>query len=248
MRTALVLSLLLLLAACQTQIITSDPAKAVILPAQIRNPAQPMDLVPHFGEITIKTVDGLNISGTLYGNESRDGIVMVHQMGKDRESWKPIIHKLKNKYKILTIDLRGHGKSQGDITKFTDGDYQKFPNDVQAAAFYLKRIGVKNIAIVGASIGANAALQYAVKDENVSTLVLLSPGIQYHGIDSIKPATRYSNAMLLVSGNADKYSTSTVNTLRYAHPNAKLVTYSTSAHGTEIFGRNVGLEDEIYSW
>lgn len=249
---------LLLLIACgsqspaapQPQPSDAAPATqpAIIPPKTTQDIAPQMDLNPHFGEVIFKTNDGVNISGTLYGKDNELGVILVPMIGKTKDSYKGLVNLLEKDYKTMPIDLRGHGKSQGDITKFTDGDYMRMPNDVKAAAEYLKKIGVKRIAIVGASIGANAALQYAVKDENVSTLVLISPGESYHGLDGLKAAGRFARPALVASGTADKSSMQTAYNIEAANPLVKLVSYSTGAHGTDIFSRNLGLQEEIVDW
>ena len=53
-----------------------------------------------------------------------------------------------------------------------------------AVSMLIKKFNVnpRNIAVGGASIGANIALRYAVRENQVPFAVLLSPGIDYQGI------------------------------------------------------------------
>lgn len=84
--------------------------------------------------------------------------------------------------------MRGHGKSvnqNGTFQSFTPNDFNKMKLDVKAAKQFLvtqKGINPKNIAIVGASIGANVALKYAAVDPSIKAVVLLSPGLHYKGV------------------------------------------------------------------
>jgi pimeloyl-ACP methyl ester carboxylesterase len=38
-------------------------------------------------------------------------LVLIHGMGSAATAWKPIIGDLKNKFKVVTVDLPGHGRT-----------------------------------------------------------------------------------------------------------------------------------------
>lgn len=125
-------------------------------------------------------------------------------LGHNRNDWNGFASTLSNKtndYAVLSIDLRGHGESTTSqngntilsFQSFTPDDFNKMIMDVKAAKQFLvtqKNINPNNVAIVGASIGANVALNYAAaSDPSIKVVVLLSPGLDYKGVttsDAIK--------------------------------------------------------------
>jgi pimeloyl-ACP methyl ester carboxylesterase len=71
-------------------------------------------------------------------------------------------------YSVLTFDARGHGNSGGRCTL---GEQE--PLDIAAAVDEARRSS-PSVAVVGASMGALAALRYAAAHRDISALVLVS--------------------------------------------------------------------------
>jgi alpha-beta hydrolase superfamily lysophospholipase len=70
---------------------------------------------------------------------------------------------------VLTYDSRGHGRSEGTSTL---GDDERF--DVAAAVACARRRSHRPIVVIGASMGAIAALNYAAGDADLGGVVILS--------------------------------------------------------------------------
>ncbi len=184
-------------------------------------------------DVTLTTEDGITIKGTLYNSESSKGVILLHMLNKDRSSWDRFAAELQAKYKVVAIDLRGHGDSDLDWKTFTDDDFSRMVMDVKATAEYL---GVKDIAVVGASIGANVALRYAA-DEPVSTLVLLSPGLDYRGVETEDAAGRYANPVLIAVSENDAYAyESSLKLYGRFSGKKELKILKGRAHGTDMLG------------
>ena len=66
-----------------------------------------------------------------------------------------------------------------------------------------KNIPHNNIAIVGASIGANVGLKYAASDPSIKALVLLSPGLDYKGVTTSDSIRKYTNPIYIVTAGRD---------------------------------------------
>src|SRR3989344_6033733 len=78
--------------------------------------------------------------------------------------------------------------------------------EVKAANNFLKEKYPKTkIAVIGASIGANLAIQYLAKS-NISTSIALSPGINYRGLDISKEINKVDKNLLILVGKGDSYS------------------------------------------
>jgi len=140
----------------------------------------------------LKTTDGVDIAYDLYEVlNANKWFVLVHMMPATKESWSDFAKQAQQAgVASIAIDLRGHGQSAGgpdDYKNFTDTDHQKSILDVKAAADYLIKKGVKPEAItfIGASIGANLVLQFIVENPQFKRAALLSPGLNYKGIETL---------------------------------------------------------------
>src|SRR5687767_14213946 len=59
---------------------------------------------------TAATVDGMNIHWTSAGNGAQT-IVFVHGWTCDETSWQGQVPELSKRFRVITLDLPGHGKS-----------------------------------------------------------------------------------------------------------------------------------------
>ena len=181
---------------------------------------------------TLLTKDGKKLAYR-YHEGGYSGVILLHQLDGSKEDWASLEKQLeKEGYSYIAVDLRGHGQSDGDWTSFTELDFQDMLKDVEAAHRFLRTKGVGLRAIIGASIGANLALQYGV-EAGVDRLVLLSPGFNYRGIDIQDIMGKYRGKMLVVASPGDEYSYRTALALERGN-NATLVSMEGSRHGTAL--------------
>lgn len=114
------------------------------------------------------TVDGLNIHYTVTGSAPAT-VILVHGYTCDETTWTEQVPALAKQYRVVTLDLPGHGKS--DSPK--DG---KFSMDLFARAIEAVRAEVKaeRIVAVGHSMGTPVVLRYAhLYPGHVSALVFV---------------------------------------------------------------------------
>jgi len=112
------------------------------------------------------TVDGLKIHSSSAGS-GRTTVVFVHGWTCDSSSWAAQVPVLSKKYRVLTLDLPGHGQSAA--TK--DGKYSMdlFARAVEAVR---AEAGTDKIVLVGHSMGAPVIRQYArLFPQHVAALV-----------------------------------------------------------------------------
>ena len=133
--------------------------------------------------------------GNVYGT-ANDWAILVHDEGRDCDSWRPLVVPLAELgLRVLAFDLRGHGAS--------DDPWQpaRAPDDVLAAARFAESLGARAPVLVGAGVGATAALVAAGRGE-ARALVLLSPRAALAGVE--QEAVRESNApkLIVVGGHA----------------------------------------------
>lgn len=179
------------------------------------------------------------LSGVLYRappadmrESSNRAVLLVHQLGSTKEEWAPLVERMRVRHGItvLTIDLRGHGESAHDangqpVTWESFGNSQEqwagLVRDVTAAVLYLRgTVLATSVVVVGSSIGGSAALIAANTNpninENVAGVVMLSPGLAYHGLDirdAMARNTAASRPLLMLAGELDAPSAEAVRAL-----------------------------------
>lgn len=151
-------------------------------------------------EIEIQTKDARIIKARLSyvkiaGVKKYPTVVLLHSIGYSSDNWGQLIPDLNNAgYAVIAIDLRGHGKSvldsgfhQKSWVYFTTKTYQKIPSDVVAVLNQAQKqsrvVSLDNLAIVGADLGANAAVLVAKElKKKPKALVLISPSTSFKGL------------------------------------------------------------------
>jgi sigma-B regulation protein RsbQ len=117
-------------------------------------------------EASAATVDGLKIHSSSAGS-ARETIIFVHGWTCDATSWTAQVGPLSGKYRVVTLDLPGHGQSGSPA----DG---KFSVDLFARAVEAVRAETKaeKVVLVGHSMGAPVIRQYArLYPQHVAALV-----------------------------------------------------------------------------
>ncbi len=106
---------------------------------------------------TISTVTSMDGSSISYGvrGEGEITIVFVHCWTCNHEFWRPQIEHFSNKYKVVWLDLAGHGLSASNRQAYT---MEAFGEDVAAV---VNKINEKNIVLVGHSMGGPVAIEAA---------------------------------------------------------------------------------------
>jgi len=223
---------------------------------------------PPMEKVVFKTKDGFDITADYYApsGASAKAVLLIHMMPADRTSWRAFAPKLHGKgYHVLAIDLRGHGESVLQTinderrtihySNFSDEEHQASIHDLEAGAAFLEGKGAKKeeLVLVGASIGANLALWYAAEHPEIKSVVLLSPGFNYRGIETV-PLMRklHVGQRALLAGSEDDFQSRryVLQTLSAEAPEGavtKVVLYRSLGHGTDML-TEPGLEEEIINW
>lgn len=119
--------------------------------------------------------DSIRIAYEVYGN-SAPALVFVHGWSCDRSYWKEQLEPLAKNYKVVAIDLAGHGESGLGRKSWT---MEAFGADV---ASVIKKQGLKNVILIGHSMGgcviAEAARQ--LPRDIVAGLVFVDQYKQLH--------------------------------------------------------------------
>lgn len=215
-------------------------------------------------KVNLVTSDGVKIAGNFYqpAGEVKGFVLYLHMMPATKESYNEIATRLQRVgYAGLSIDLRGHGESQGGTKgylTYTTSEQQASIKDVRSAIEFLKKHGAtdSDISIIGASIGANLAIEYAAQNNSIERIVALSPGLDYYGIKAGELVKKFSqNQSLLIAGSKDDTNVpddyKQIQDIKTDYPNKNTIQvkiYDKGGHGTDIMKNNQELEDNIVAF
>jgi len=116
--------------------------------------------------VALFEIDG----GTLYYEERGEGppIVFVHGLACAQEDWRNQVSQFAPAYHVVSLDLRGHGRSTGHTSGF---DMLTYGADVAALIAHLE---LPAAVLVGHSMGCKVVLECArIAPEAVAGLVLI---------------------------------------------------------------------------
>jgi dienelactone hydrolase len=208
--------------------------------------------------VNIRTEDGVALGGTFYEAERRPApaVILLHMLTRTRDDWQSVAASLADAgVHALAIDFRGHGVSPiGPPGPDGGPDWPRLELDVRAARVYLAArsdlVRPSAIGILGASIGANAAIVEAAADPGIASLALLSAGVNYRGLRTTAAMQKYgARPALFVASTDDPYA------LRSMHELAGLGggirdtrTLTDAGHGTMMLDREKGLVRTLVDW
>ncbi len=114
-----------------------------------------------YDEIQLPTTDGLLLSGWFIPGRKAAAVILAHGRGGSCSNMILHIEALhKGGFSLLALDLRAHGRSQGDTSTFGALEAQ----DILAAVDYLRtrqEVDCDQIGAFGVSLGAQAVLRAA---------------------------------------------------------------------------------------
>ena len=179
--------------------------------------------------MTISSVDGLGLSGRLFG-EGRNAVVLAHMYPADQDSWRAFAGELAERgYLVLTFDFRGYGDSEGSK------EIDKIDLDVEGALDFLEERRIQDVFLVGASMGATASLKVASR-RSVSGVISLSGPVSFRGIDLREDMDRIDEPKLFLASEGDSVAVQSLEILSAGTPDPKeAITLSGDAHGTDMF-------------
>ena len=115
--------------------------------------------------------------------ERPPAVVLVHGFSSDRVNSSALARRIaQNGYGVLAIDVRGHGENRNSFIESQSGHGLR--EDVKNAVEFLRQSNLvdgSRIVVMGHSMGAGAALDYATHDANLKGSVMISGGFDLEG-------------------------------------------------------------------
>jgi pimeloyl-ACP methyl ester carboxylesterase len=191
--------------------------------------------------VRFKTSDGRTLTGRLFGS-GRVGVTLAHMFPADATSWYPYARRIANAgYATLAFNFRGYADTGGAK------QIANAPTDIAAAHRYLEGRGVRDIAYVGASMGATASLVAADSSEALAVVAISAPA-RFMGLDAIAVATRVQRPALLMAARNDDAAFGSLQELERALPNPDTKIYDGDAHGTNLLDARPEAVDEVIAF
>lgn len=98
-------------------------------------------------------------------------LVLLHGLGSSTWDWEPQVPEFSKNYRVVSLDLRGHGRSDKPLGPYT------IPMFAADTAGLLNVLGIESAHIVGLSLGGAVAFQLALDAPAlVKTLVIVNSG------------------------------------------------------------------------
>jgi pimeloyl-ACP methyl ester carboxylesterase len=113
----------------------------------------------------------------LYGKlPTKRAVVLVHGSSWDALGWRDIAPRFVERgVAALAVNLRGFDGSTGKTGRYIPGKPWSPVTDVKAAISLLRERGVREVALVGASLGGSAALGAAIEEDVESVVTISAP-------------------------------------------------------------------------
>lgn len=147
-------------------------------------------------------------------------IILLHGLNRSHLVWSDLPATLtKAGYAVFALDLRGHGKSTTTTWKrrvnwryLKPEQWTTLYRDITQIIHFFKKgedypeVDGNQVAIIGEKLGANVGTFAAKYNSEVKALVLMSPGLEFKGIDASRGVLDYENNTLIMSNQDFKDS------------------------------------------
>ena len=119
---------------------------------------------------------------SLYYQEkgNKEPLILLHGNGEDGSYFKNQIDYFSDRYRVIALDTRGHGKSPRGTEPFT---IEQFACDLYD---FMTSLEISNAVILGFSDGANIAMKFAMKyPSKVKALILNGGNLNPKGVKRV---------------------------------------------------------------
>lgn len=100
------------------------------------------------------------------------GVVLIHGLGGSREAWSDLAKRMKKDHTVLSVDLPGHGDSNGFALPMKDGsaDLDAIGGEIVKL---IRKQKMEPVVLVGHSIGGAIAVRVALADPKTTRGIIL---------------------------------------------------------------------------
>lgn len=194
-------------------------------------------------------------------------VLLLHGLNGSNDDWHGLPkHLVDNGYAVVAVDLRGHGESTSQESGrrkswriFKQKDWDQIPRDVDRIRRYIAKdeyeefghIDASKMAVIGSKLGANAALIAGDRDsdDTIQAMVLISPGLNYKGLETSFSIVHYKNPIFILTTHDDLYAVESSELLyRWALGAKAIQMYKHVGDGTDILRLEPNVNGVIVKW
>jgi len=230
---------------------------AVVSVGALTGPSEPE--IVHFKRPKGVVLEAAYHRGGPTPKDRRPAVILLHQAGSSRQEWDFIVPELLGLgYRVLALDLRGHGAST-PAAKDKRSFYPKLftdpllaPADLTVVIDWLRvrrDVDYSRIAIIGGSVGANLAISAAVRKE-VRTAVALSGHNENAQKLAGNPASFAPRRVFYIAAAGEPGRVNHAEALYAAsqYPKRVAVLAGSDAHGASILKEDRRLGKAVLAW
>lgn len=192
-------------------------------------------------------------------------VILLHPLNGNYMEWGDLPFQLvKNGYAVFAPDLRGHGRSirypgkRKQIWRtMTAAEWKAMPKDITSILQFFSRatedypqVDTRRVALVGANFGANLALNAASQNRSaVKAVVLLSPGMEYKGLNINPAVLYYQNPLMIMAGQEDPYVSNAAELMyKWAQGPKSIRIYRAVGQGADMLKADPSIMQEVVTW
>ena len=189
--------------------------------------------------VELRTSDGIALNGRLWTRDPRRVVIYLHEYGDDQTSWWPTAEDgAPSDPSAMTFDFRGHGASEGDHE-----DVASTPVDARAALAFAAEQGYQRVVLVGAGMGAAAAMSVAADQPAVGVLGLSAPA-DFDDLHPVEVVRQLGPRVALIASDGDLSAHDSLAQFRARTPisAARVAMLNGRDHGVEMLTGTRGPE------
>ena len=168
-------------------------------------------------------------------------LILIHSLGQSLYTWRNVFGELSENYRVIAIDLPGHGySSRPDTLNYTADEMADILNQ------FMEKKGIQSAHMIGFSIGAMYLLRFlSIYPEKVANCIVISPG----GVTEQMPKLIHKIASPMVSVFArNLYSSGDVrNLLQECVADSSLITSNVVSQYYEPISDGLSREALMYA-
>lgn len=113
------------------------------------------------------TVEGLRIHYLEWGSQEAQPLILLHGIGRIAHTFDPVAAQLAGEYRVLAVDMRGHGDSDWD----PEGEYrvEDYVLDIEGLA---EALDLRDIVLWGNSTGGRVVQVFAARNPERTAAVI----------------------------------------------------------------------------
>ena len=144
----------------------------------------------YFGEKIKLMVKNLVVSCTDFGLDESPVIIFIHGFPLNKSMWNKQLDALKDKYRVIAYDIRGHGESESGISTFS---IELFASDL---LYLMDALKIEKASVCGLSMGGYIALNAITNyPQRFESLVLCDTNCIADSLETIESRIKASDSI-----------------------------------------------------